>query len=166
MTTEICYQNVTAELAAECAFILEVFQKEEVPVQRLTVLDFASFQGRLYLQKISQCPRVTIQAKEFLFGREFLLKIFVPLQEPTCYEKSGCLPEHMLLRRVLIKAREWFLRPTGPTFDPFLGHPAWLAIYAFLLLGVGLRARVSDSATEYCPQERHAGAFLFSDYPG
>ena len=88
MTTEICDQNVTAEFAAECAFILEVFQKEEVPVQRLTVLDFASFQGRLYLQKISQCPRVTIQAKEFLFGREFLLKIFVPLQEPTRYEKS------------------------------------------------------------------------------
>ena len=72
----------------------------------------------------------------------------------------------MLLRCVLIKAREWLLRSTGPTFDTFLLHPTWLAIYAFLLLGVGLRARVSDAATEYGPQERHIGAFLFSDYPG
>ena len=54
MTTEICDQNVTAEFAAECAFILEVFQKEEVPVQRLTVLDLAAFQCRLHLQEISQ----------------------------------------------------------------------------------------------------------------
>lgn len=83
MATEICDQNVTAELAAECTFILEVFQEEKVPVQRLTVLDLASFQGRLHLQQISQGPRVTIQAKELLFWRKFLLKIFVPLQEPT-----------------------------------------------------------------------------------
>ena len=78
---------MAAELAAECTFILEVFQKEEVPVERLTVLDLTSFQGRLHLQEISQGPRVTIQTKELLFWRKFLLKIFVPLQEPTHDEK-------------------------------------------------------------------------------
>ena len=49
MTAKICDQDVATQLAAECTLILEVFQEEQISVDRLAVLDLAPVQGRPHL---------------------------------------------------------------------------------------------------------------------